>query len=188
MSTLVRLGLAWCSIGLAAACASAAHAGETDVNDRVASVSPLDVAAVTSDARLATMRGGFDLGTGVLVSFGIERAVYVNGALVTTTGFNVGTLGAVSPGGLPIAGSQALPENKQLSVLSAVQNGTANVLRTEGNTSPALPATVVQNTLNDQTIRAVTTIHAVSTSLNVLKSANVGITLGEAIGASVGPH
>jgi hypothetical protein len=45
------------------------------------------------EARLDGVRGGFDAGNGLQVSFGIDRAVYVNGTLVTTTNFNVVQIG-----------------------------------------------------------------------------------------------
>ena len=42
-----------------------------------------------SDNKLDRMRGGFSLPNGLQISFGIERAVYVNGNLVSTTSLNI---------------------------------------------------------------------------------------------------
>ncbi|MGN5480352.1 hypothetical protein ACTMU2_37045 [Cupriavidus basilensis] len=41
------------------------------------------------------MRGGFDAG-GLQVSFGIERAVYINGALVVATSLNIPDVGRIT--------------------------------------------------------------------------------------------
>lgn len=141
------------------------------------------------DDRLAVVRGGFHTGTGLLVSFGIERAAYVNGALVTTTGFHVAGIGnALAPSAARMhMGDPALAVLPGKSI-SLVQNGSANLV--QGAIGPSagagLGATVIQNTLNDQSIRTITTIDAASNSLNMLKSLNVNATLGAAIGAAVG--
>ncbi|WP_342394085.1 flagellin [Cupriavidus pinatubonensis] len=45
--------------------------------------------------RLEEMRGGFDAG-GLQVSFGIERAVYINGALVVATTLNIPDVGRIT--------------------------------------------------------------------------------------------
>ncbi len=45
--------------------------------------------------RLEDMRGGFDAG-GLQVSFGIERAVYINGALVVATSLNIPDVGRIT--------------------------------------------------------------------------------------------
>jgi hypothetical protein len=52
-------------------------------SDAVAGWSPV------GEDTLEQTRGGFDVGNGLVASFGIDRAVYVNGNLVTTTTFNV---------------------------------------------------------------------------------------------------
>ena len=45
-----------------------------------------------SDNALDRLRGGFDIGGGLMVNFGITRAVYINGDLVTQTTLNFGNL------------------------------------------------------------------------------------------------
>ena len=39
--------------------------------------------------RLEALRGGFDVGAGLQVSFGIDRAVLINGQLVVSTSLNI---------------------------------------------------------------------------------------------------
>jgi hypothetical protein len=51
--------------------------------------SPLDESLAVNDAALNEMRGGFLTGNGLQISFGIERAIYINGALVTVTSLNI---------------------------------------------------------------------------------------------------
>ena len=56
-----------------------------------------DQQVAVSDTSLGSVRGGYS-GNGLNISFGIERAVYVNGALVTTTSLNFGDLGQIIAG------------------------------------------------------------------------------------------
>ena len=50
-----------------------------------------------SDQHLETLRGGFDAGHGLRVGFGISRAVYINGALVTQTTLTLDRLSQLNP-------------------------------------------------------------------------------------------
>jgi hypothetical protein len=128
--------------------------------------------AVLGDDRLDRVRGGFTNGAGLEVSFGIERAVYVNGVLVTTTSLNVSGLGSapsVGPGA-PIAPGTA----------SLVQLGSGNT-SVIGALDAATLGTVVQNTLNNQKIQTVTLVNATVNSLQVVKSMNIGASLRGAL-------
>ncbi len=115
---------------------------------------------------LDRVRGGFDAGNGLQISFGIERAVYVNGSLVTTTNLSVSDLGRVVAGQGGVSAAAAGSSN-----LSLLQNGAGNTLIT-GPVSAATLGTVVQNTLNNQKIQSVTTINATVNSLQMLKAQN----------------
>ncbi|HXZ08696.1 MAG TPA: hypothetical protein VEI25_11615, partial [Paraburkholderia sp.] len=55
-----------------------------------------DLVAVNED-RLDNMRGGFDLPSGLVVSFGISRAAFVNGNLVSSTSFNIPNIAQMTP-------------------------------------------------------------------------------------------
>jgi hypothetical protein len=53
---------------------------------------------------------------------------------------------------------------------------------------PALSGTVIQNTLNNQNIQALTTINTTVNSLSMFKNFNVGSTLGGALTNAVRPR
>ncbi|MDB5851161.1 MAG: hypothetical protein JWP29_4913 [Rhodoferax sp.] len=129
-----------------------------------------------SEARLDTLRGGFDAG-GLLVSFGITRAVYVNGALLTETTLNLGQLAQLSP-------AQAMQLSGQIAGLNLVKIGPGNTAALEGALLPsavagALPGVIVQNTLNNQNINVQTMINATSNGLGILRSMNSMRTLND---------
>ncbi|WP_295957858.1 hypothetical protein [Rhodoferax sp.] len=132
-----------------------------------------------SDRTLDQLRGGFDVGGGLLVSFGITRTVYINGALITETSLNVGDLAKLTP-------AQALQLNGQLHGLNLVQNG-------PGNTVPANLAnigagTIIQNTLNNQQINVQTMINASSNGLGMVRSMNAQGTINDALTRAAMPH
>ena len=120
---------------------------------------------------LDKVRGGFETNTGLKISFGIERAVYVNGALVTTTSLNVSDLGKVSGGAGAVSTAVAGSSN-----LTLIQNGPGNTF-ISGPVSAATVGTVVQNTLNDQKIQSVTAINATVNSLQLVRAQNFQSTL-----------
>jgi hypothetical protein len=221
-----------------------------------------------SDNSLDQMRGGFDAGAGLMVSFGIERAVYINGNLTTSISFNIpdvsklaadqvriaanqtilaadharvvteqakatadqarlaadqakvtaGQAGlAASPAGLSeqvriaseqakISGEQARLTSEQAKISSEqarltseqakissvtgasvnlVQNGPGNTFQ-PGPLSQAVAATVIQNTLNNQSIQSLTVINTTVNSLSVLKGLNAQASLRDALGNSLG--
>lgn len=113
------------------------------------------------NARLATVRGGFDLGDGLVASLGIERAVYINGNLVTYSSINIPDIAHITT-------QQAMTLASALGTVNVVQNGPGNTfdLSTLGQTAGA---TVIQNTLNNQTIRNLTTLNVSVNALNALR-------------------
>ena len=116
--------------------------------------------------KLDEVRGGFITDTGLKISFGIERAVYINGSLVTTTSLNVADLGKIS------AGRGANSSGLDASSLALIQNGKGNTFAT-GQVSMSGLGTVIQNTLNDQKIQNVTVINATVNSMQILRSVNL---------------
>jgi hypothetical protein len=130
-----------------------------------------------SNQQLDHMRGGFDPGNGLLVSFGISRAVYINGNLVTQTTLDFGHL-------TDLTAAQAAQLNKQLASLNLVQNGPGNTVQAQqggGNFG-----TIIQNTLNNQHIVNTTIINATTNSLGMVKNLNTLSTLNEALTGAVG--
>ena len=128
---------------------------------------------------LDDMRGGFDTPLNLTLSFGIERAVYLNGALVTTTSFNLPALGGIMRDD---ASGQATP----VSSVALLQNGSGNTFVTP--TIAPLAATVIQNTLNNQTIQNLTTINASANSPQLLRNNFLQSLIRDSIGNAAVPH
>lgn len=106
--------------------------------------------------QLDRLRGGFQGPDGLVLSFGIERMVYVNGNLVTTTRIAVQGLGAPAGSGP----QSALPALADM-------------------------GTVVQNALNDQHIKTLTIVNASANSLDVLRSWSLQLSIRDAVAGSV---
>jgi hypothetical protein len=131
--------------------------------------SPFGSEKVAINARsLDRIRGGF-VGDGLSVSFGIERAVYVNGTLVTTTSLNISDLGRITAG-------RGTTTSFDSGSLALIQSGAGNTV-TSGTFSSTSIGTVVQNTLNGQKIQSVTVINATANSLGVLRGLNLQSTM-----------
>lgn len=128
-------------------------------------------ALAMSESSLDRVRGGF-VTNGLTISFGIERAVYVNGTLLTTTSLNVSDLGRISGG----RGAAAVDTG----TLALIQSGAGNVVAA-GSLSPTSLGTVIQNTLDGQKIQNVTTINATVNSLGVLRGLNLQSSLRGAV-------
>ena len=128
------------------------------------------------DNTLDHLRGGFDPGNGLMVTFGISRATYVNGDLVTQTTLNFGQLDKITAG-------QAAELGRQLSALNLVQNGPGNTVEAPIG---GMGGTVIQNTLNDQRIANHTVINVQTNGMSLLKELNTAATLNEGIARAVG--
>ncbi|SFC24255.1 hypothetical protein SAMN05216344_11228 [Polaromonas sp. OV174] len=131
-----------------------------------------------SDRTLARLRGGFDLGSGLVVSFGISRAVYINGQLITATSFQLGDINTLTAAQAAVLG-QKIVLQPQL-----VQNGPGNTVDPVVMQVPL--ATYIQNTLNNQLIRNQTVIQATSNSMGIVKSLNLQATINEALANAIG--
>ncbi len=164
------------------------------------------------DKALDRMRGGFDLGGGLTVSFGITRAVYINGALVTATSFNIDNLGnitsaqiaqvnqqvaaalrpaAAAAGSAGSAGSGAVASapvaaagEKAAAMSLVVQNGPGNSF--QAMPSSASIGTIIQNTLSNQRIQSQTVIDTSTNGLSMLKGLNSMTTMQNALINSIG--
>jgi hypothetical protein len=130
------------------------------------------------DERLAELRGGFDFDNGLKISVGIQRAVYIDGNLVTTTSVSIPDLGR------PTA-AQAHALGIATGTINLVQNGPGNTFD-PGPISPTTIATVVQNTLNNQSIKSLTVIDATSNSLGLLKTMNFQSAMRDALNTAAG--
>ena len=139
---------------------------------RPARTSPFgDRPVALADTSLDRVRGGFSV-DGLSISFGIQRAVYVNGALVTTTSLNVSDLGRITAG----RGTTAFDAG----TIGLIQSGAGNVV-SPTMISAGSVGTVIQNTLDGQKIQNVTIINATTNSLGLLKSINLQSSLRGAV-------
>ncbi|HMM86095.1 hypothetical protein [Azohydromonas sp.] len=121
---------------------------------------------------LDAVRGGFTTASGLKISFGIERAVYVNGNLVATTSLTVSELGRIS-------GVRAVPDVVGADALMLIRNGAGNVTQL-GDVGGAV-GTIIQNTLNNQNISNVTVIDATVNSLRLSRGMDLHSTLRNAV-------
>lgn len=121
-----------------------------------------------ADTALDDIRGGFELADSNLkFSFGIERAVFINGQLIASTVLNVKDLQLAAGGGTPqVSVTSGVP-----GAVNVVQNGSGNTFATQigGN----LAGTVVQNSLDNQKIQNVTTINATVNASQILRGMSV---------------
>ncbi|MEW9623051.1 hypothetical protein [Rhodanobacter geophilus] len=85
----------------------------------------------TSDASLDHVRGGFDLGSGLVASFGLQEETYINGLLVMSTNINIPDISKITQ-------QQAAALASTLDGLNLVQNGPGNSVAS--GKAPATPA------------------------------------------------
>lgn len=135
--------------------------------------------------RLDELRGGFDVG-GLQASFGIERAVYINGDLVVATRVMIPDIGKITPAQASQLSAVLAPLNVngaagaagQLANSPALGNGNgALVVQSGMNNAFAAGAqvnsapTVIQNSLNGQTIQSLMKLDAGVNTLQSYRSA-----------------
>ena len=124
--------------------------------------------AALDTGSLDEIRGGFELdGTGLKFSFGIERAVFVNGELIASTTLNLRDL-QVTAG---VGGAASAVPSGAAGALGIVQNGAGNSVAT--SITPNMVGTVIQNSLDNQKIQNVTTINASVNSLQAVRAMSV---------------
>ncbi len=152
----------------------AAEAGANDADPAWASA---DLVAV-SESRLDDMRGGFDLPSGLVVSFGISRAAFVNGNLVAQTSFNIPDIANMTAQQAQMLASANTAALVQVGPHNSVQQGAL----------PGLTGAVIQNSLNNQQIQALTTINAGVNSLGAFKATNFLSTINSALAGVVRPR
>lgn len=157
----------------------ACGANPTEAADHAEQPADGAVWRTVSNGTLDKLRGGFDMGAGLMVSFGITRAVYINGALVTETSLSLGELSQLTP-------AQAAQLNGQIAGLNLVQNGPGNSV--SGTLMNMGAGTIIQNTLNNQQINVQTMINASSNGLGLVRSMNTQGTIDDALAHSVTPR
>ncbi|MBA9833911.1 hypothetical protein DI458_02320 [Burkholderia contaminans] len=117
------------------------------------------------------MRGGFDMPSGLKISFGVSRVAFVDGTLVTTTSFNIPDISHIT--------AQQAQALAAANAGALIQVGAGNAAQPAA--LPALTGAVIQNTLNNQQIQALTTINTTVNTLATFKNLNVMSTLNNAL-------
>jgi hypothetical protein len=125
------------------------------------------------EATLSAARGGFDAGNGLLVSMSIDRLLSLNGSTVASSQLAVPDVARAAAGGAGLASFQSF------------QAGAGNALLMPNTPMAGL---VLQNGVNDQLIRAQTTINATVNSLSMLKNLNFGDSLRQALSVPIVPR
>lgn len=140
--------------------------------------SPVQWPTAASDHRLDAVRGGFDIGGGLRVSFGIERAVYINGNLVSRTSVQIPSVGRMTP-------DQAAALASAAGTVNVIRNGTGNSVD-PSSFGRATAATVIQNSLDNQDIRSLTTINAAVNTQSEFRSMGLQESLQAGLVGSLG--
>ncbi|MFL6707554.1 MAG: hypothetical protein ACJ8HI_05040 [Massilia sp.] len=135
---------------------------------------------VAPDA-LEAARGGFTVPGGLTVSLGIERMVAINGDVVARSSFDVADLNRMTE-------AQLRQTGEALSAAKLVQNGLQNVYKAGDPGAYQAAGIVVQNSLDNQSIRTETLISASVNSAALLNSLNFQGSLQDALTRSVAPH
>jgi hypothetical protein len=138
-----------------------------------------------SNEKLKDLRGGFNAGQGLTVSFGFVRTVTINGELLNKSSFNIPDIAKLTP-------EQAKTANTAISHAGfVVQNGPGNRIESSGNPDIQLKlptSTIIQNSLNNQKIQTLTLINTEVNSLSLLKAINTQTVLKDAILGALGVH
>ncbi|WP_343851171.1 hypothetical protein [Rhodanobacter soli] len=134
--------------------------------------------AAVSGHCLDAVRGGFDFGNGLLASFGIERAVYINGNLVTSNSVQVPDIGRMTP-------DQATALAAATGTVNVIRNGAGNSVDTSAF-NQMTAATVIQNSLDNQDIRSLTMINVGVNSQIAFRSLNLQQSLQAGLIGSLG--
>ena len=124
--------------------------------------------------RLERTRGGFELPSGLALSFGIERVVHVNGNLVASASVHI-----------PDVARMTTAQARDL----AEMNRGVLVQVGEGNTftpSTSINGVVIQNTLGGQEVRALTTLNVGVGTLGMFQQLNANAALQDALNTAAG--
>lgn len=163
---------------------------------------------MASDTELDGMRGGFEVnvnGTQVMLALSLERVTYINGVLVTSMKISLPDLASigkngVSPNAISVqttstgAGTSQVNSMPSASMtpqqisdlgqtVTVIQNGTGNTFVLPQSLNSL--TTVIQNTVDNQIIRNMTTINATVINQALVRSMELTASINQAIARSV---
>ena len=128
-----------------------------------------------SDDTLGTVRGGFQDSSGGVerfISFGISRAVFINGELVTLSALGSPGVGVVNPGGGEM--------------VDAIQRSASQTVFPGGTQFTPGLMTIIQNTLDNQVIQNRTIVNATVSALTAARSSAFAAALHHAVVSIIG--
>lgn len=126
-----------------------------------------------SEVVLDGLRGGFQSSlTGPIVSFGIERSVFLNGQLVSSVALTIPDASKISAN---VRDTITLVQHGggNTNTMSNTNTGSGSTMPHEVSTMPSL-ATVIQNSLDHQTIQSHTVLNATVQALTLARSLDLG--------------
>ena len=133
--------------------------------------------APVTDNELAAQCGGFSTQNGLLISFGIAQAMYVNGVLDSTNSFTVTQGNSDANPTFQVASQMG---NNGLRVIQIGPQGSNTSQPSATPASGLLPGgnvTVIQNTLNQQVITNSTVINASLANMSLFRDINLSAVL-----------
>lgn len=161
------------------------------------------------DARLDTIRGGYDLADNIRASFALERTVLVNGAEAIRTSVNIPDIANITQqqaadlanalnttvvtngvgGVVTNAVSSVVPATTSATSAAGNAGTTAGGAATQAVSSVATatlpigtaPGLIVQNSLDNQTIKATTTIDASVNTAGMLQNLRLDEAVKDAV-------
>ena len=166
---------------------------------------------MASDTELDGMRGGFEVnvnGMQIMLALSLERVTFINGVLVTSMKISLPDLASIGTNGISphTISVQTIPPAASPAALGATQSDSSASLMPQqinglgqtitiiqngmGNTF-VLPqslnslTTVIQNTVDNQIIRNMTTINATVINQALARSMELTASLNQAIARSV---
>jgi len=130
-----------------------------------------------TDLELSTMRGGLLINDGLLVSFGIDRAIYVNGVLDIANSF---TISRFDGSNLLQQSPSSLSDVNAANVVQIGPSGSNNFLPSKISGDILQGGfTVIQNSLNNQFVKNTTSINASVINVDLYRSMNLTTLLSQ---------
>ncbi len=162
---------------------------------------------MASDTELDGMRGGFEVnvnGMQIMLALSLERVTFINGVLVTSMKISLPDLASLGTNGIsphtisvqtiPPAATPATQGNASASMtpqqindlgqtITIIQNGVGNTFVLPQSLNSL--TTVIQNTVDNQIIRNMTTINATVINQALARSMELTASLNQAIARSI---
>ncbi len=130
-----------------------------------------DSLPILNNSVLDKIRGGFQTGEGLIITFGISRTVFVNGILESQASFNL-------PGHLNRTGPPLRTGGNDSTSLIVVQDGLeSRIIRGESALGRPETITIVQNDLDNQIIQVKTEIDVRVLNSEIIRFQRLGFLL-----------